>query len=189
MSGKLLLALVAPAMLSNAPVPEAMPYAAIKLVRCGRATGTAFQIGPDTLMTAQHVTANGPCSIDGEPVETVKENASLDYAILRGKGSAVLRISCERPRKGRVYRGIGYAGGTYRMDARLTGKRGYFLNLRQLSLWGMSMFDGNSIPGMSGGPILDSSGRVVALINAGNHRLNSTLGRAMADTSLCRSTR
>jgi hypothetical protein len=184
-SSKLLLALVAPAMLSSAPLPPDDPYDAIKLVRCGRSFGTAFQVSADRMITAQHVTVNGPCSIDGAPVRTVKEDARLDVALIERRGSAVLRVSCGRPRKGHKYRGIGYAGGVYRMDSNLVGTGRYFLNPFQPSMWGMSGFRGNAIPGMSGGPILNKAGDVVALINAGNASVNSTIGRAMADTELC----
>ena len=61
------------------PVPPGAAHQdGIHRVRCGRSSGTAFRISRDTLVTAQHVTANGPCSIGGVPGATAFESAGPD---------------------------------------------------------------------------------------------------------------
>jgi hypothetical protein len=171
------------------PAAQPAPYSAVHLVRCGASSGTAFQIAPGRLLTAAHVTQNGPCSIDGEPVETVHEDRRNDIAELRGNpGKASLRISCRRPKRGQVFHAIGYAGGRYRIDARIiaTGKK--FAPDYLPGVKGADLFYGNTIPGMSGGPnLLD--GRVVTIINAGAPNIHSVAGRALADTYICQGKR
>ncbi len=184
----LLLPVAFAALASAAPLPvEKAPYSSIKLIRCGRASGTVFQIAPGILMTAAHVTRNGPCSVEDVPLETTLEDDALDYALLRGTVGKPMTLLCREMKRGRTYYGIGYAGGRYRMDSRLFAESRTETNVEGTSYSGMMLFRGGAIPGMSGGPIIDGKGRVVAIVNASNSELSTALGRSVEDTILCRS--
>ena len=175
------------ALTSAAPVPvEKLPYYSIKLIRCGRASGTVFQIRPGVLMTAAHVTRNGPCSVDDVPLEITHEDNALDYALLTGTIGKPMTLLCKEMKRGRTYHGIGYAGGRYRMDSRLFAERRTEASVEGISYRGMMRFRGGAIPGMSGGPIIDNKGRVVAIVNASNSEMSTALGRSVKDTILCR---
>ena len=181
------LAVAFAALTSAAPLPvEKIPYSSIKLIHCGRASGTLFQIAPGVLMTAAHVTRNGPCSVDDIPLETTLEDNALDYALLKGDVGKPMTLLCKEVKRGRTYYGIGYAGGRYRMDSRLFAESRTEANVEGKSYSGMMLFRGGAIPGMSGGPIIDGKGRVVAIVNASNSELSTALGRSIKDTILCR---
>ena len=181
------LAVAFAALTSAAPLSVGkIPYSSIKLIRCGRASGTLFQIAPGVLMTAAHVTRNGPCSVDDIPLETTLEDNALDYALLKGNVGKPMTLLCKEMKRGRIYYGIGYAGGRYRMDSRFFAESRTDANVEGTSYSGMMLFRGGAIPGMSGGPIIDGRGRVVAIINASNSELSTALGRSVKDTILCR---
>jgi hypothetical protein len=181
------LAVAFAALTSAAPSPvEKVPYSSIKLIRCGRASGTLFQVAPGVLMTAAHVTRNGPCSVDDVPLEIMLEDNALDYALLRGTVGQPMTLLCKEMKRGRTFYGIGYAGGRYRMDSRLFAQSRTKANVEGTSYSGMMRFGGGVIPGMSGGPVIDGEGRVVAIVNASNAELSTALGRSVKDTILCR---
>ena len=68
---------------SAAPAIPAIPdepiieYRAIVKLDCGTGSGTAFWVGETRLISAQHVTRNGDCSINGVPVTKVREDEAL----------------------------------------------------------------------------------------------------------------
>jgi len=72
------------------------------------------------------------------------------------------------------------------MDSRFFAESRTDANVEGTSYSGMMLFRGGAIPGMSGGPIIDGRGRVVAIINASNSELSTALGRSVKDTILCR---
>ena len=186
---KALAALVAaPFVLSASPViegPKSVNFGAIKLIRCGTGSGTAWQATPTLLITAAHVTRHAPCTIDGIPVPVVHESEDLDFAAVSGSFGKPLAYSCRPAVRGRTYFGIGYAAGIFRMDSRLIAKGRISMVLGRPSLTGMVDFQGGIIPGMSGGPIVDKAGRVVAIVNTTSPLVPSGLGRSVADSFLC----
>ena len=182
MIGKFALApLVAPVLLSAAPVPV-MPDARIRLVSCGSSRGTAWQATPDTMVTALHVAAGGPCSIGGVAVALIWSDPARDLAALRSPGRPIA-IACGGVASRADYHGIGYALGRYRMESRLVATGGLYDGGSIASLKGAALFRGGAIPGMSGGPMLDKAGRAVAIVNAGNPGGNLTIGRTLRESS------
>lgn len=166
-----------------APAPD-VPDAAIAVVVCGGArAGTAFRIGPHRLVTAAHVTSHASCTLQDRagggdvPVEVVREEGRLDIAELRSAAASdvFLQVDCGGVRRGRHYRAIGFAGGRYRANLPLIAT-GYATS------FGGAEFVGETIPGMSGGPVIDRRGRVVAVVNT---RLPAS-ARALRETWLCR---
>ncbi len=181
---------LAAAGIGAAPVPSPDSVEAI-LIGCrkesGASFGTGWRLDADTIVTAAHVVGKA-CYVRGPnnsslPAEIVQVDQVNDLAALklpsRDKG---LGIDCGIVKAGRSYRAIGYAAAAYRMRNEVIGTGHIWLGQDQR---GMAIFDGNAIPGMSGGPILHR-GRVIAIVNAGSPRENRMLGRQLRDTYLCR---
>jgi hypothetical protein len=175
---------------SAAPMPSPDSAEAI-LIGCrkqsGISFGTAWRVDSDTIVTAAHV-VGVKCYVRGPqgtslPAEIVHVDRANDVAALklpsRDEG---LAIDCGTVKAGRSYRAIGYAAAAYKMRNEIVGTGRTWRGPNQ---FGMAMFEGNAIPGMSGGPILRGK-RVIAIINAGSPQTNRTIGRQLKDTFLCR---
>jgi hypothetical protein len=176
---------------SAAPMPSPDSTEAI-LVGCRKENGvvsfgTAWRVHADTILTAAHVVGKA-CYVRGPNksslrAEIVHVDGANDVAALklpsRDKG---LAIDCGVVRAGRSYRAIGYAAAAYRMRNEVIGTGRAWPGP---SHRGMAIFEGNAIPGMSGGPIL-YRGRVIAIVTAGSPSDNRMLGRQLKDTFLCR---
>lgn len=150
---------------SAAPAPGTYAHdeAAIVLVRCarlgGNVTGSAFKVGPDSYITANHVVTGGVCFVGGEIVTITSMDETRDYVTFTGPRSpAVMRTSCAGFRPGKTYVARGYPGG---------GSYNIFAPWQAVNakLRGFQVFHGEAIPGMSGGAVIDESGAVVGLIN------------------------
>jgi len=159
-------------------------------VRCGGSTGTAAWIDRNTLITAQHVTRNGACSIKGQAAATVYEEARLDFAVLRSASDAPERmrmaVSCAGFKDGARYFGVGFALGRHFVTQPFTGTRYFETRRRRDAFAGMSMLRGYSFRGMSGGPVVDESGNIVGIVNGGlQDGRGVMLSRSMRETYLC----
>ena len=158
-------------------------YPMVHQVICAGGKGTAFRIGPTTLVTAEHVSAIGGCTVDGIPFTATPEKdldvAILDYPLPRLGG---MRINCEGFKPGRYYFAVGYAKGwpwqtmvvlyaTYRKAD--NGQR-------------MLLGSPTVIPGQSGGPVMDETGAVVGVVNAYSPFFPISFSRELKDTSLCK---
>ena len=156
--------------------------AAVALIVCkgpdlgtGVRLGTAFWIGPRRLITAAHVTSHGRCAIGGTPLDVVREDGVLDVAELRSTAPhPFLPFRCTGFRAGRHYLAIGFIAGRSRADLpwRATGRR---------DASGQHEFVGQAEPGMSGGPVLDLSGRAVGVVD----QRFPARSRALEETHLC----
>jgi S1-C subfamily serine protease len=158
------------ALLTAAPsVPQEVaeyPHdeAAIVLVYCqrtaGAVTGTAFKVSETAYITAHHVVVGGACFVAGQRVTVTSLDDKRDYATFTGPASpAVIRPSCAGFNAGQTYAARGYpGGGTYNIFAPWQATRA--------TMGGFRVFmASDSIPGMSGGPVLDAQGRAVGIVS------------------------
>ena len=157
------------------------PDPAVAIIACdsgfGTRTrlGTAFWIAPHRLLTAAHVSSHGRCAIGGIPLEVVREDGVLDVAELHSPTPhPFLPFRCSGFRAGRLYRAIGFIAGRTHAELpwRATGRR---------DPSGQHEFLGQAEPGMSGGPVLDHSGRAVGVVD----QRFPARSRALEETHLC----
>ena len=182
-------------------------FRAIAMIQCGASRGTAFWVTGTILASARHVTANGPCfilpelvsgrgtsrssgegwwrGIDGAPVRVIHEDAARDFALLRGpRNRHPLAVGCRGFREGRAFWATGWAQGLYRHTARLVATGGR--SPGEGGGAGLRILVGEVYPGMSGGPVVDASGRVVGIVNRRAVMAPLAQSRSLADTILCR---
>lgn len=178
-------ALAAPFLLSAAPErePDFVTYPGVVQVICDKSLGTAFRVGPHKLLSVTHVTGNTGCKVEGEPLRTSYEGKDQDFSVLATdrRGRDFLRINCGGLSASEWYWAVGYARGwpkQQRVILRATGA---------LSPQGFAILTGAEtvIPGMSGGPVFNSAGEVVATVNAYNPFWRTSFVRVLKDTAVC----
>lgn len=183
--------LAAPFLLSfSEPTQEAKPvYANVPQVRqvlCDGSRGTAFRVGSGAFVTARHVSAASNCRIDGEPITVTWESVELDIAVLRtkvyGKG---LPINCDGFKDRQGYAGVGHAEGkpVQRVIFVLFIKDVDDNHPRWMKF--STLYGAQYIPGMSGGPVFNSAGEVVGIVNGYNRWLPISYSQSLKDTPLC----
>lgn len=185
----LLAALCALALLSaRPPIPAATQegidpthHPAIVKVSCLTGSGTAFYIGPRTLVTVAHVLTGG-CFAGGKRFEVVSESG--DFAILKvaERSRHWLQIDCKGFIGGKRYTAYGYARGLDTITSIDSESKG---DIR----FGFSRLQGvfHVIPGQSGGPFIDpASGKAVGTVNVFDPFRGDSGSMALKETSLCR---
>lgn len=158
-------------------------YPQVVRVDCGEFSGTAFRVGPQEMVSVNHVTSLPGCTIDGRPF-TVNIHAG-DFSIITtvDEGSRWLKIDCGGFVAGRKYQAIGYARGLdtiTEVDLTATGR----------TIGGFSILSGvfTVVPGQSGGAVIDAqSGAVVGTVNNYNSESGLSGSIALGSTALCRS--
>lgn len=170
-----------PLLLSGA-APAAAPYSfdhsAVVRVECngGLSVGSAVKIGEQEYITAAHVVSSGACTIEGQPIKNVYLNIDQDFATFDGpKNNRRIKVSCRGYSRNDNYLSVGYAFGWER-------KTYEPLIYSGIDLDGFASFTGEIIPGMSGGPVIDYSGRVVGI----NNMRWPARSMALRDTKICR---
>jgi hypothetical protein len=173
------LAFAASAALVAAPVsaPATGPYAhdesLIVPVLCASGSGTAFKVGWNTYITADHVSDNEDCAIGGEPVLVTRRDLDHDFAMLRGPASPhSLPVSCAGFKAGKLYLARGHVPNAWFMSLPWVATE-----IRDPQ----RLFLGEAIPGMSGGAVLDRKGRAVGVVSK---RL-AARATDLRDTSVC----
>jgi S1-C subfamily serine protease len=180
-----------PAGVSIESDPEKLTEAQIRQVHEGSGSGTV--IAKNRVLTAHHVIAGmSACLIDGRLAKPVYDDADLDMTVLEVPlgDTAVAQTSCDGFDKSRPYFMIGYAWsrdfalqhstftGVY--DDIMAGEGD---GTNEHLLRHIAEFNGAVFPGMSGGPVIGTDGRVYGLINAGDE--HQAAFRDLKDTPLC----
>ena len=150
-------------------------------VRCLTGSGTAFYVGPRTLVSVAHVTSAPGCFINGKRFEVVHQKD--DFTILRVQEATTkwLSVDCKGFVVGRTYAAWGFARGLKSLTSVdgvfVGGKLGDFAEL-----WGVF----HAVPGQSGGPYIDeATGKVPGAINVYNHREGYSGSTELRGTVLC----
>ena len=167
----------------EAKAPGLTTYEAVKQVRCGRGSGTAFRVRGGDFVSAAHVTTIGGCTINDTPIEGAVEG-DLDVAIIKGlpNDGPSFPINCEGMTPNTYVFAVGYAAGfPWQTMTRL-------LVTAQRSPNGFVGLYGTPtvVPGMSGGVVINEAGEAVGVINMFTPFGPWSLSRSLSDTSLCK---
>ena len=160
---------------------DPMLHPEVVRVDCIPGRGSAFWVGPHTLISVAHVTSLGGCFINGKPIHVIETKG--DFAVLQSDDATDewLRIDCSGFVSGHTYTAIGYARGLpvqTTVDVVATGET--FNGFSRL--WGVFTV----IPGQSGGPVIDTStGKAVGTVNVYDPQRGDSGSVALKDTPQC----
>lgn len=168
------------------PAPDMMTFEQYPLVHrmdCDEGKGTAFRVGENHWMSVAHVTALHGCEIDGNPVKVTEQDSRNDFSradTATGVPNG-LKINCHGFIPGHWYWAAGFAGGkAYQTDLAV-----YATFAKSADGKRVLIGEYHFIPGMSGGPVMDSDGAVVGTVNAYLPGTAISLSRELKDTSAC----
>lgn len=162
------------------PSPFRYSFAVIPQLECASGKGTGIQLDGDRILTAAHVATRGPCGVNGVPVTTEFVSPDRDIAVVKGANPYGVRaiLSCDGIAPGERYLAAGYAlGGPPNIEPLVgtTQRQGDAVVMR-----------GRVYPGMSGGPVIDSDGRVVGVIVRYFKQVDFAAVIPISETYLCR---
>jgi hypothetical protein len=187
-AGAIALALLIPADATSSATQTSrwVYYPYVEQVICDNSFGTAFRIGPNRLLSVDHVTGHEGCTVDNEPITVEFADEGLDFSIALSArpGSNIARYSCDGIKAGAWVYAIGHAKGWPRQQMIALVSRGWRLPENG---WAILHGSGTVVPGMSGGPVINARGEVVATVNAYNPWINLSFVRELKDTPICRS--
>jgi hypothetical protein len=178
--------------LAAVPVPaapqEATPASPLPLVICpklqGSMRGSAFRVGAHLLLTAKHVTAEAPCSIEGDAMHVTYKGPDSDYAMLSDdRTGAFFKVDCGGFVEGKEYVALGHARGLDQITAVPLTATGEYHDNGDAILVGIM----TAIPGQSGGPIVDpDTGKAVGIVSASNFEHGLSFAGEVKDTPVCK---
>lgn len=127
---------------------------------------------PPLYVTAAHC-ASGPVTFGNLRFLPLEIDLQEDIAIFEGEAKLPALSLGATPRVGDPTMAVGYPGASPKPIGIPTMYQGVF------AAWGkpdeapMAIFTGNTIPGMSGGPIINRRGEVVSVVLGGGHAAQS----------------
>lgn len=161
----------------------------VEKIKCAEGSGTGFKIADGRWVTVAHVATLSECKIDGLPITVRYIDGHGDFAVIDVPGDfrrGGIEVNCGGFHNGVYYWGLGHARGDpfpeivpIRHSDYLTqvagGNRGWAVFYGEMAV----------IPGMSGGPVLDQTGRVVGTVNAYNPLWPISFSRPLSETVIC----
>ena len=159
------------------------PY--VEKLTCDGGSGTGFKINDGRWITVNHVSDNGGCTMDGKPITVTHADPDGDFTVFtvadRRRGG--IEVNCGGFRDGQWYFGIGHGQGLITPQAKAV-RYSTILTMLYSQKWGILQAN-RFVPGMSGGPVLDQSGRVVGTVNAFGIFERISFSRPLSRTILC----
>ena len=158
-------------------------YPLVKQVVCDNGLGTAFRVGPTTLLSVAHVTDNVGCTVDGTPFTHVADEGK-DFAVIETPivKLGAIKINCDGFKPGGWYYATGFARGLPWQRTILLRASYIKDNEGRHILFGPDMV----APGMSGGPIVNAAGEAVGTINAYIPMFGMSVSQPLSTTSVCK---
>jgi hypothetical protein len=161
------------------------PY--VEKVQCDRGSGTAFKIKDGRWLTVAHVSENTGCQIDGKPITTTYVDEVGDFSIITFDDNRTggIEVNCNGFKDGEWYFGIGHGKG-YSVPQVKAVRYSAILTFFYSPRWAILVAN-RFVPGMSGGVVLDQTGRAVGLVNAYGTVERISFSRELARTNICQS--
>lgn len=149
--------------------------------------GTGFKLADGRWASVNHVTRHQRCLIDGRPILVSHFDHKGDFSIFTVPGDerrGGYEIDCRGFVDRHWYHAIGHAGGRPVLTS-LPLLYAAMMDWAGSSRgWSVLVYN-RVIPGMSGGPIVGSDGRVAGVVNAFNPFMPLSFSRALKETPLC----
>lgn len=161
----------------------AHPY--VEKLSCGRGSGTGFKISDGRWVSVTHVTETGDCTLDGKPITVTHSDPDGDFSTFSVDDDrrGGIEVNCGGFQDGTWYFGIGHGMGFHIPQAKAV-RYSAIWTLFGSAKWGI-LEANRFVPGMSGGPVLDQTGRVVGTVNAFGIFQRISFSRQLRDTILC----
>jgi hypothetical protein len=161
-----------------------MNYPLVKKVSCNEGSGTAFRVGQNHWLSVAHVTGLHECKIDGQLITVTEQDGNNDFSRLDTPAGVPngFKVNCEGYKPGQWYWGIGHAFGRPFQTAIAV----YATYARTPNGQRVLIGEYSFIPGMSGGPVLNSAGEVVGTVNAYVPGTGISISRELRDTAVCK---
>jgi hypothetical protein len=156
-------------------------------------TGTMFHVGENSYITAFHVSDGGACFDEktGTPLSAIHTDSEKDFTIFISPtklDDVILKVSCKPYEQGQEYISFGWVDNVF-----------HAISLKPTSNYTLKSFEVEGkpsvhlrilhnliIPGMSGGPVVDTNWVVHGINNAFQPDRKLSLSRELADTILCK---
>ncbi len=179
-----LMALVSPLTQDFGPTTYVThPY--IERMMCDRGMGTAFKLRDGRWVTAFHVAVLGNCQIDGKPISVTYADSYKDIATFTVDDNrrGGIEPNCAGFIDRSWYHGIGHGRGSPYPEAKAVRHSAFYTFIAG-DRW--AVLDANRfVPGMSGGPVLDGTGRAVGIVNAYGKDLRISFSLQLRDSPIC----